>query len=99
MNRLYLKEEKLNEIRAIADLKIKQIIDWRKERLADATLIMKDTLFAARVNKWLKGRANTEFKDKILHRLKALLVYHYQNIVLLDPEGRMVLSVVERNKR
>ena len=89
----YLKQEKLNEIRAIADLKIKQIVDWRKERLADATLIMKDTFFAARVKDWLKGGAKTELKDEILHRLKALLVYHYQNIVLLDPQGRVLLSV------
>ena len=55
----YLKKEKLNEIAAIADLKIKQIVDWRTERLADATLIMKDPFFAAQVKKWLERRSQT----------------------------------------
>ena len=89
----YFKKQKLDEIAAIADLKIKQIVNWRAERLADATLIMQDPFFAAQITAWLKGRAKPELKNEILHRLKALLVYQYQNIVLLDPQGRVVLSV------
>ena len=54
---------------------------------------MQDPFFAAQITAWLKGRAKPELKNEILHRLKALLVYQYQNIVLLDPQGRVVLSV------
>jgi signal transduction histidine kinase len=91
----YLKKQKLKELEAIAELKVSQIVNWRKERLADATAIMEDHFFAARVNELLKGRANPGLKDEILQRLKALLVYQYQNIVLLDPQGRVSLSVLE----
>lgn len=91
----FLKQEKLDDLTAIADLKIKQIVDWRKERLGDATLIMKDTFFATRIKDWLEGRAKSGLRDEILHRLKALMVYQYQDIVLLDPEGRVRLSVLE----
>ena len=91
----YLKQEKLNELAAIADLKIKQIVDWRKERLADATTIMGDHFLAARVKDWLEGKAKLEVENEILNYLKSLLVYQYQNIALLDPQGRVRLSVLK----
>jgi signal transduction histidine kinase len=93
--RAYLKQAKLNELTAIDDLKINQIVDWRKERLADATMIMGDHFFAARVQDWLAGKASPGLKDEILKYLKSLLVYQYQNIALLDPKGRVRLSVLE----
>ena len=89
-----LRQEKLNELKAIADLKITQNVEWRYERLADATVIKEDPFLAARVNDLLKGNANPELKTEIIHRLKALLVYHYQNIILIDPQGRVRLSVL-----
>ena len=89
-----LRQEKLNELKTIADLKITQNVEWRYERLADATVIKEDPFLAARVNDLLKGNANPELKTEIIHRLKALLVYHYQNIILIDPQGRVRLSVL-----
>lgn len=88
-----LKQEKLNELKTIADLKITQNVEWRYERLADASVIKEDPFLATRVNDLLKGNANPELKTEITHRLKALLVYHYQNIILIDPQGRVRLSV------
>ena len=89
-----LKQEKLNELKTIADLKITQNVEWRYERLADASVIKEDPFLATRVNDFLKGNANPELKTEITHRLKALLVYHYQNIILIDPQGRVRLSVL-----
>ena len=89
-----LKREKLNELKTIADLKITQNVEWRYKRFADATVIKEDPFLAARVSDLLKGNANPELKTEIIHRLKALLVYHYQNIILIDPQGRVRLSVL-----
>jgi signal transduction histidine kinase len=89
-----LKQEKLNELKAIADLKVTQNVEWRFERLADATVIKDDPFLADRVNDLLKGNEEPELKTEILHRLKALLIYHYQNIILIDPQGRVRLSVL-----
>ena len=88
------KQDKINELKTIADLKITQNVEWRYERLADASVIKEDPFLAARVNDLLKGNANPQLKTEILHRLKALLVYHYQNIILIDPQGRVRLSVL-----
>jgi signal transduction histidine kinase len=96
--RAYFKQEKVNELTAIADLKTNQISDWRKERLADATTITKDPFFAARVKYWLEGKANPNLKEEILNYLKSLLIYQYQNIVLLDPKGRKRLSILEERQ-
>jgi PAS domain S-box-containing protein len=93
--RAYFKQEKVKELTAIANLKIKQIVDWRKERLADSTLMMDDSFFASRVKDWLEGRGKSGLKHEILYRLNGLMVYHYQNIILLDSEGRVRLSVKE----
>ncbi len=89
-----LKQDKLNELKTIADLKITQNVEWRYKRLADATVIKEDPFLAARVNNFLRGNANPKLKTEILHRLKALLVYHYQNIILIDPQGGVRLSVL-----
>jgi signal transduction histidine kinase len=96
--RAYLKEAKINELAAIADLKINQIVDWRKERLADATTIMGDHFFAARVKDWLEDNVKLKFNNEMLNRLKSLLVYQYQDIALLDPQGRVRLSVLEEKR-
>jgi signal transduction histidine kinase len=96
--RAYFKQEKLNELKAIADLKTQQIMDWRKERLADANMIMEDHFFAARVRGWLEGEDKPGIKNEIYNRLKSLLVYQYQNIVLLDPQGRVRLSALKEEQ-
>jgi signal transduction histidine kinase len=93
-----LKQEKLNELKTIADLKVTQNVEWRYKRLGDATVIKEDPFLAARVNDFLKGSASPEIKTEIIHRLKALLVYHYQNILLIDPQGRVRLSVSGEKK-
>jgi len=93
----FLKQEKLDDLKAIADMKIKQIVEWRWERLGDATLIMKDSFLAARIKDWLESRDKSELRNEILHRLKALMVYQYQNIALLDPEGRVRMSVLKED--
>jgi signal transduction histidine kinase len=93
-----LKQAKLNELKTIADLKITQNVEWRYKRLGDATVIKEDPFLAVRVNDLLKGNADPELKTEIIHRLKALLVYHYQNIILIDPQGRVRLSVLGEEK-
>ena len=42
-------DEKQNELAAIADLKIRQITQWRNERLGDAEIVFENALVAHQV--------------------------------------------------
>ncbi len=95
--RAYLRQQKIGELTAIADLKTKQIVDWRKERLADASMISEDHFFATRVKDWLEDRSNLGLRNEILNRLQSLLVYQYQDIALLDLQGKVCLSVSQED--
>lgn len=93
--RSLLKQEKQQDLAAIADLKIKQIYNWRQDRLADAKLIMEDHFFAQRVKDWLAGKVIPDLKEEILQRLEPLKFYQYQSVMLIDGQGEVRLAVSE----
>jgi signal transduction histidine kinase len=53
-------EEKRKELTTIADLKTSQIVQWRKERLIEATSIHTNTMMSHRVNDYINGEERTE---------------------------------------
>jgi PAS domain S-box-containing protein len=88
----YITEEKQTELAAIVDLKVNQIVSWRRERMADANVILNDRFFAVKVGDWLEGAAGPDLKEEILNRLESLMFYQYQSVVLLDAQGTQRLS-------
>lgn len=88
----HIKQEKQAELAAVLNLKIKQIYNWRQERLADGQVIMADSFFALRVRDLLERRATPELKEEILNRMAALRFYQYQNILLTDSHGEVKLA-------
>ncbi len=87
----HTKKDKQDELAAILQLKINQIVSWRQERLADAKVIFDDSFFALRVKDYLGGRGTPELKQEILNRMAALRFYQYQFIALLDVRGDLKL--------
>ncbi len=83
------------QLNAIADLKVKQIVAWRQERMHDAGFIYDDPIFAAEVQDWLDGKAPPGQKEEILHRLQALKQTMYVSIRLLDSQGKVQLAIPE----
>ena len=49
-----LKQEKWDQLGAIADLKVSQIINWRKERIQDGLIIFESPFIAPRLQHWFK---------------------------------------------
>ena len=49
----------INQLEAIADLKVNQIVRWRKERLSDATWIRASGLFVGETQRYFKDSADT----------------------------------------
>jgi len=88
----HFKKEIQNELSAIADLKVKQIVAWREERLADAETIFLNPLIVSHIRQWLKGGTPT-IKQEILIWMRSLQEhYHYKSIILLDTKGNIRLA-------
>jgi PAS domain S-box-containing protein len=88
-----IREDKHNEIKAIADLKISQITQWLKERKGDANLSSKSYSFVSSINSWLKNTNNLPLKNLIIQRL--LLIkenYDYRDVFLCSVKGELLLG-------
>lgn len=91
--RAQFKKEIGNNISSIAELKVKQIVNWRKERLADAKHIYNNPIMIRQFQQWLKDRAPGK-KQEILRWMQFLHEYYnYENIIFLDREGNIRLAV------
>ena len=58
-------DEKQAELSAIAELKAREISQWRKERRADATSIYANALIGHRINDFLSGIESPRALDEI----------------------------------
>jgi PAS domain S-box-containing protein len=95
----YLTKQKQDELAAIVDLKVNQIVAWRQERTADANVIFHDHFFAAKVEDWLRGVKNPALEEEILNYLASLIIHQYQSAILLDPQGKVSLSIPKENQK
>ncbi|MEJ2638296.1 MAG: PAS domain S-box protein [Desulfosarcinaceae bacterium] len=86
----YEAEENLS---AIARLKVRQIVAWRSEQLADAAVLSANHNFAHGVARLLENQSdeNTKAIVPYLHSLQ--LNYHYADILLVNPDGKPILSL------
>ncbi len=57
------------QLTAIAELKVWEINNWRKERIGDATVIAKNNVFAANVLQYLNNPSSIDAKKNILSLL------------------------------
>jgi signal transduction histidine kinase len=90
------REGKNRELKAIANLKVEQIINWRRERLGDARVISEDHGLALLIQRWFTDQSSLQLKDIILNRMASLIKsYGYQGVILLDTQGNEKLSVPE----
>jgi PAS domain S-box-containing protein len=87
------REDRHNEIKAVADLKISQITQWLKERRGDANLSSKAPTFLNNISLWLKNKNNLPLKNLIIQHL--LLVkenYDCRNVFLSSVKGELLLG-------
>ncbi len=88
-----IRQDKQNELRAIASLKVSHINRWRKERIADATVITERPFFIQRVQQWLADQRKGELQRSIIHDLSSIVSpYNYQAVLLSSVEGKLLLS-------
>jgi PAS domain S-box-containing protein len=83
------------ELNSIADLKVKQIITWRRDRMNDAKLIVDDPIFASQVYDWSHGEGPLGQREKISKLLSDLNQGSYVSVALFDVQGNLRLSILE----
>jgi two-component system, cell cycle sensor histidine kinase and response regulator CckA len=85
------------QLKAIAELKVNQLVAWRQERLADAR-INSSGIVRLYVLQWLQERdADAALQAKILAHLQEYgELQGYENMILAGADGRMLLSLDPR---
>jgi hypothetical protein len=83
-----LLNDKSLELSAIADLKVKQIAQWRNERISDAVLIGENTPFLKLLSEYLHGTNDKILRPDIIANMKSITrSAEYKNILLIDSTG------------
>lgn len=88
-----IREEKHSDLRAIAKLKVGQIQEWRKERLADVARFSKDPLFRKTVQEFLRDPSNAALQADLKKSLDVVEhEYGYADALLLDTKGNVLIA-------
>jgi PAS domain S-box-containing protein len=89
-----IRQQKYNELKAIADLKVNQIEEWIKERKSDVIGVVQLPFFVRAINQWLNDTGNVQLKQDIIEHLRLIQKENgYENIFLTTANGRLLLSV------
>ncbi|MCX6249163.1 MAG: ATP-binding protein [Bacteroidetes bacterium] len=89
-----IRKDKYNELKAIAELKINQITQWRKERLGDANVFYKSAFFERSIEQFLINDFNADLKNEIREQLSIIKTQSgYENIFITSPAGKVLFSL------
>jgi two-component system cell cycle sensor histidine kinase/response regulator CckA len=87
------------DLTAVARLKVSQIVQWRRERLADAEVLMETPPLAEAIRLWMEDEG-PDRQCQILAHFRALAQhYNYSDVSLVDTGGRVRLSLTGHEGR
>jgi len=87
-----LKEKQL-ELSGILDLKIRQITQWRLERIGDGQFLAENVLLVRELSGFIEKPENKLLRDDIIQTLKSLTDnFDYVHALLLDSSGNVILA-------
>jgi PAS domain S-box-containing protein len=90
----YFRREKYQELSAIADLKVRQFIAWRRERLSDAGTMARSPLLRQAIANWLQDPRKPGLRLALMDHFKIMQEgYVYENVFIVSPDGRILLSL------
>jgi hypothetical protein len=89
-----------NQLTAIADLKVSQIVLWQSERLADGNIFLNNDAFNLHIIRYLKNPNDIEAKDYIQTWMKKVKEwYNYDAVFLSDTSHTKIIIVSDRSER
>jgi len=93
-----IRDEKYSELSVISDLKVKQIVEWRNERIGDAIAVSNSKLFTSELKKLLENPGDTNLKNVITSHLTVFYKYYeYGNIFLFDTNFRINIALDKKS--
>ena len=87
------------QLTAIADLKAGEIVQWRKERLGDASVYYRNASFSAMLKRFLDEPRDTNTRNSLVIWLTLIQsAYQYNRVFITDTQGIERISVPETPK-
>ncbi len=86
------------DLTTIVDLKVTQMVEWRKERLREANSIFNNTIISHRINDSIRnkdGKATSEIRRWISNIQDST---GYSNVILFTPDGAVIMSALPMSK-
>ncbi len=94
-----MRRRAIEELQAVARMKLDQIVAWRAAALADAVLLMESPFLAEGVSAWM-DRPETATLEKILGRVRSMRRHkHYADVLIVDASGKIHLSLDGKSVR
>lgn len=89
-----IREDKYNTLKAIAEMKIKDITLWRGERLSEANFFSKDLIMIENTERLLKDKKSESLKNYFIKTLSHIVQTHsYENIFILSKKKNFFLAL------
>ncbi len=86
-------KEKQVELSAISYLKIRQITQWRDERIGDANFLGENAFLVRKFSEYLRNPSESQLKTDIIQNLRSLTEqYDYMEVLLLGKNGMVSLA-------
>ena len=93
------KKDKQESISAIADLKVSQIVEWRRERIGDGAIIQDNPFIAPNIQQYLDNPNAPGIKKDIIALMTSMQnKYGYESVLLLNNQGDLKFSVSIKNE-
>ena len=88
----------IQDLSTISDLKIRQITQWRKERISDGLFLSQNISIARNFSQFLHQPGNSKLRDYLLNDLKALSEnYDYRNALFVNSDGKVWLFYPDKD--
>ncbi|MEI6668498.1 MAG: histidine kinase dimerization/phospho-acceptor domain-containing protein [Acidobacteriota bacterium] len=88
-----IQSQKYNEIAAIAQMKVDQILNWKHERLSDVHRFVESPSERSAVTAWIRDQTQTTLRDELRSRLVLEKdVGEYADVFVVGPDAGLLLS-------
>jgi PAS domain S-box-containing protein len=82
------------QLSAVADLRVGELVEWRKERLGDAAVFLGNDAFSRLVRRWFEVPADADAQASVRTWLgKVQTASQYDRVLLLDARGASRMAV------
>jgi PAS domain S-box-containing protein len=91
-------ENSQQELSSVADLKVRQILQWRRERLSDGNYLSQNISLNRRLSDFISDSKNKTLRYLLVSDLKSLINnYDYRAAVFTDKYGRVKLQYPDQD--